>query len=200
MNRSIKSLILTAGIAAATLTVSVPAHADPIPNGPGNLGTVQPGPVVDPKPAPKPVPAGPDEIANPPKCTHGCGGDQGPQGPKDISDAPDVQVTNGGPLEAADPADDPANNAPIDQGCFTGCDLPEEPAASAEPTPEATPVFLDSAKPSAADQLDRGEVLAPSATEDGGLNPLLFVLGGAGAGALILAAVARRRRQQAEEA
>src|SRR5689334_13175834 len=149
MNRSIKNLILAAGLAAATVSISVPAHADPVPNGPGTIGTVQPGPVVDPKPTPKPVPNGPDQIANPPHCTHGCGGNQGPQGPKDLSDAPDVDVVNGGPLKADEP----------DQGCFTGCDLPEEPAVKTQPTPEPTvaPVVLDSDKPSAADQLDRGE-------------------------------------------
>jgi hypothetical protein len=199
MNRSTKSLILAAGVAVATLTVSVPAHADPVPNGPG---TIEVGPIVDPQPQPQPtpVPAGPGEIANPPHCTHGCGGNQDPQGPKDIGPAPTEDVINNGPLEAAEPTDDPAHDAPLDQGCFTGCDLPEEPAASAEPTPEATPVVLDSDKPSAADQLDRGEALAPSATENGGINQLLFVLGAAGAAGLILAAVARRRRQQADEA
>ncbi|RNL79522.1 hypothetical protein [Nocardioides marmorisolisilvae] len=193
MNRSIKSLILAAGVAVAGMSITAPAHADGIPSGPGNLGTVQPGPVVDPKPQPKPVPSGPKDVVNPPKCTHGCGGNQGPEGPKDIAPAPDQEVTNGGPLVALDPEDDPAHNAPLDQGCFTGCDLPDEAAPTAKPT--VVPA-LDSSKPSAADQLDRGEVLAPSANEDGGINPLLFVLGGAGAGALILAAVARRRRQQ----
>ncbi|MFL6112185.1 MAG: hypothetical protein ACJ786_12650 [Catenulispora sp.] len=194
MNRSIKNLVLAAGLAVATVSLAVPAHADPIPNGPGNLGTVQPGPVVDPKPQPQPVPAGPSDIANPPKCTHGCGGDQGPEGPKDLAPAPTEDVVNGGPLEAApsDPKGDPADDASQDQGCFTGCDLPEEPTAD----PTTSVVAMDSDKPSASDQLDRADGLAPATNEDGGIDPLLFILGGAGAGALVLAAAARRRRQQ----
>jgi hypothetical protein len=186
MNRSIKSLILAAGVAVATLTVTVPAHADGVPNGPGNLGTVQPGPVVDPKPEPTPVPAGPDEIVNPPHCTHGCGGNQGPEGPKDLGNpapTPEGPKDLGNPAPGNDKPDngpsaeptDPAHDAPLDQGCSTGCDLPEGPAADATQAVET----------------------APLAHEDGSINPLWFVLGGAGAGALVLAAVARRRRQQA---
>jgi hypothetical protein len=195
MTRNIKSLILAAGVAVASLTVTVPAHADPIPNGPGNLGTVQPGPVVDPKPTPKPVPAGPSDIVNPPKCTHGCGDDQQP--PKDLSDAP-VQVANGGPLLADEPTDDPAHDATLDQGCFTGCDLPEEPAAE-EPAAEVAPALYDLDSKFATDrEIPAGDV-APLVHEDD-QNLLPFLAAGAGIGALILAAVARRRRQQADEA
>ena len=209
MNRSIKSLILAVGVAAATVTVTVPAHADPFP-GPGGL---QQGPIVDPTPDPKPqpVPAGPGEIANPPKCTHGCGGDQGPQGPKDIAPAPaDEDVVNGGPLEPLppadqpgdgftdDPADDPAHDATLDQGCFTGCDLPEEPAV------EAVPAQLDlDAKFGAEPQTVLGDS-APAAIDQAGahagnLTWVLVATAGllSALGALILAAVARRRRQQA---
>jgi len=198
MNKSIKSLILAAGVAVATVSLTVPAHADPVP-GPGVL---QQGPIVDPQPDPEPQPPADDVnvIAIPPQCTHGCGDDQGPQGPKDIAnptpapadeptDEP-TEVTNGGPLHAAEPD--------LDQGCFTGCDLPEEPVAQEAQEPTVVPVILDSAKPSAADQLDQTDVAAPQLAEDGGLNPLLWVLvGGAGLGALFLAAVARRRRQAA---
>lgn len=195
MNRTLKSLILAAGVAAATLTVTVaPAQAD----GPGDI---QIGPIVDPEPTPEPLPVPPkpkpqpqvpngdvDEIANPPKCTHGCGGDEAPD-----------DVINSGPLEADEPnepnqpQEDPANDAPLDQGCFTDCDLPEEPEAQPTDEPTVAPAVLDADEPTAVDEL------APATSEDGGIDPLWFLLGGAGAGALILAAVARRRRQQAEE-
>jgi hypothetical protein len=196
MNRIAKNLIVAAGLAVGTLTLTVtPAHADPL--GPGGLNQ---GPIVDPIPHPQPDPQAPvddvDEIAAPPKCTHGCGGND--DAPKPFGDAPDAGVINNGPLEAGEP------DFPLDQGCFTGCDLPEEPTAEPTPVVEpeliAEPAVFDPTKRATADTLEFGEAQEAVVADEGHVNLLWIVAAGAALSALLLAAIARRRRQQAHEA
>ena len=126
--RTAARLALATGLAGAALTLSAAAAHAEGPNGPGtiHLGpNVDPdGPVIGlPTPAPEPEPQvdGPDEVAQAPHCTHGCGGGNGG------GNADDLDST---PTKDDQPA--PQDDAP-DQGCFEGCDLPEEPAAN-EPT------------------------------------------------------------------
>lgn len=134
ITRTLATLVLATSTATAALTFAgTAAHAE----GPSGPGTFQVGPIVDPEgpeitnPTPAPVPDPPkppkpqvdgaDEITDTPDCTHGCGGQDEPG---DAAPAPEDQ-----PTQPEQPTDNPAEDADLDQGCFTGCNLPEDDGA-----------------------------------------------------------------------
>ncbi len=157
MNRIVRNLIVAAPLAAAAL-VMAPGTASAVEPGPVIVLPAGPG---DPKPMDFAAPAvptqpdGPDEFSNgAPEPTHPK--PNTPQGPDDKAPAPKPQdpqgpdeFSNGEPeptrpdgpddLTAPEPCpthgecttgDEPADEP--DQGCFEGCDLPEEPSDSTD--------------------------------------------------------------------
>ena len=215
MNRTARTFIATATLVVVpalgtALGAFAPAHADG-PNGPGQIGL---GPIVDPEPNPQPDPGptpepkplqqapkpkdpkpqvdGPGEIAAPPHCTHGCGGG-GPQGPGDLAqptDEPGDEPTDGpAPTPGDDPAQDPEQGPTLDQGCFTGCDLPELTDAAALPLPDTGGFDVPGAQTP-----DAAATVAP--TEDGSNDWIWVILGGAALSSGAAYAVRRRTREQ----
>lgn len=183
MNSIIRNLIVAVPLATAALMVApVAAQADGYdtiiiqPNG----GDPKPLDIANPTPAPT-QPEGPDEVSNgAPKPTHpkpnhptGPGDitnptpepDQPHDGPGDITDTPDCTHGCG-----EDVPDDKAGPNPQDEGCFEGCDLPEDPAG---PTGDTDPITTPT-------RVDAG--LAAQTDNDG--HDLSFVLIG---GALVTA-------------
>lgn len=219
--RRTATLVVATGIAAGLTLSGTAAHAE-IPNGPGQIQlaphtdpdgpqigipTQDPEPLpVPPKPkGPKPAPQveGPDTIANPQQCTHGCGNDEAPD---DLAAAP---VKPAKPEPNADqPADsntanqNPAEDAALDQGCFTGCDLPatDTGADTGANTGIVTPAQSD-VEPEAA-QTD--SAFAPDSIEPNDAAGWSYYLGlglFSIAGALGVAlAAARLRRNRAVQA
>lgn len=200
MNRTARNLVLATGFAAAALTATVaPANADggqislaphtdpqgpvivmptptpdpdPQPELPAD-DVNNPAPEPHPHPQPDPQPDGPGEITDVPDCTHGCGG----------GDVPDDKQ---GPNQGDEPTDDPAEDAPLDQGCFTGCDLPEE---DPEVTSVAIPGGIDTPTRIDAGLGQNTEVSQPGDNAWPWFAAGLGVLGAAGA-----VSVAARRR------
>ena len=196
--RTVKNLVLATGFSAAALTLTVtPAHADG-PQGPGGISQA---PIVDPTPDPEPQPQlptddvenpapepnphpkpqpngdGPGEITDTPDCTHGCGG--GGEVPDD------KQGPNQEPGD--EPTDNPAEDAPLDQGCFTGCDLPEE-------DPEVTSVSIPSEDVQTPTRIDAG--LGDEAASGQGGSDSTWLLAGGALTALAGAAAAARARSR----
>lgn len=205
ITRTAARLVIATGFAAA-VTLSGSAAFAEAPNGPGQFGVtphVDPeGPqIANPTPAPDPLPVppqpkdpnpgpdnpGPGEIADEPSCTHGCG-DPEPENPGGVITAPG---------DNDDPTDEPGDEP--DQGCFTGCDLPEEPAGPTTDEGFTTPTRVDAGQDSAAP--------APFATADAdsdesGLSYYvglgLFSLAGAAGVALAARRLIERNRKTAQ--
>jgi hypothetical protein len=143
MNRIARTLITALPLSAAALSFSTGiAHAEtpaPAPGPvivlpaepvepPSDFANPTPAPPKDianpdpaPEPEPNPAPETSDEITDVPDCTHGCQEDP----------TPDLPLDNGDGGEGEETPD-----FPLDGGCFSDCDLPEEPADEPKETEE----------------------------------------------------------------
>jgi len=135
MNSKIRTLMIAVPLATAALTIGTPGLAMasdqpgpvivmPVEGDPKPMDIAVPTPTPEPQPevpddkapvpqddepAPQDPPIGPDDVTDVPDCTHGCDGE-------------DVPDDKDGPNDGEEPGD-----FPLDQGCFEGCDLPEDP-------------------------------------------------------------------------
>jgi hypothetical protein len=193
--RTIANTVVATGLAAGVLTLgATAAHAETPP-------APKPGPVLgQPKPGIDPI--GPFDASpvppapKPPK-----------PGPKDLGVVPPEPVIDPKPEAPKPPKTDspqtpgaPQTEAP-DQGCFTGCDLPELPVPATETetapvTPQGGPSFVING-----DESDAAPATETAPVESEDAAELIWLLAGAGvlaAGGVIL--VVRRRTRQADQA
>ncbi|MCX6395978.1 MAG: hypothetical protein NTV23_05790 [Propionibacteriales bacterium] len=194
--RTLINLTIATGMATAALSLGSVAHAETpgpvIVLPPAEPGPKGPGEIANPTPEPVDPSDGPDDLKAPePK-------PQPPKGPQDLS--------NGDSDPVVDPKPEPAApQKPADQGCFTGCDLPEAaPDKAGDSTEPAPAVVAPAAEGSTVETAQVGSVepdaveVVDTAGEDGSyLTWLLVGLGAAGVAGTVLVAV-RRRKATAE--
>jgi len=168
-----------------------PGEGDPKPLDIGSPEPADPQVPDDKAPAPQPGPQdGPDDKAPAPQ--------PGPQdGPDDKAPAPQDDPTGPGGLTAPEPCpthgvdcggEDEDDQPELDQGCFTGCDLPEDPQGRVGGTVIPT-------------RVDAGLSTRSATQEQGGLELTWLLAGGALVTATGAAFAARQRsRRKAVEA